>query len=512
MYQTHKKAVPPPQTEQKRRDGHLSPGARGPATIGLHDIQASSVGRIGPLVSLQAQATHHAGVQQLMQLQQTADDQKAKGPIPVRIADRRRAAPAGQAADQHGRTNLRNTTQLQRQMPTFGAVQYPALIGARNTPLVTPFTEQMGAAVTQMARADYDAWRGSPTGRALPHGVLHQGDRSTVARFGHGTPVAQRFSIPLTQKMKAGLVMAEASLTIIAGLVGLGAGVGFGAVPLVVPSILALITGAVKLGRGVLMYQEKAPEGTRLAVIDTLRTIEALVAGAGALLADPTSFYKIPAMIFAIAKLVRSLATALADLIDTKSGKKPSIFVKGLRALSAVAHAVEVATIGFSSGAGIVDGIGGIAEGGEALAGGIARTAAGVTGLGIGAAKDIRTVDQFVGLGKKPAPQQDGAVIQAPVVEPQNLGRPENVQGPDPVVVPADGPEPAVILADGPEPEPTREENEISYAKQIAYGKSVASIYDWSDQTVYEMAIAGSFDENVRAIDADTAPTPSYFN
>lgn len=512
MYQAPKKAAPQPQTEQKRRNGHPTLSARGPATIGLHDLQTASMGRTTPLASLQAQANHHAGVQQLMQLQQTADDQKADRPIPFRIADRRLAAPADPGAGRHGRANLRNTTQLQRQIPTYGAVQYPALIGARNTPLDTPFTQQMGAAVTQMARADYDAWRDSPTGRALPHGVMHQGDHSTVARYAHATPVAQRFSIPLTPKMKAGLVIAEASLTIIAGLVGLGAGIGFGAIPLVVPSILALFTAGVKLARGIVMYQEKAPEGTRLAVIDTMRTIEALVAGVGALLADPTSFYKIPAMIFAITKLVRSLATALADRIDTKSGKKPSIFVKGLRALSAVAHAVEVATIGFSSGAGIVDGIGGIAEGGEALAGGIARTAAGVTGLGIGAAKGIRTLDQFVGLGKKPAPQQDGAVVQAPVVEPQNLGRPENVQGPDPVVVPADGPDPAVIPEDVPDPEPTREENEIRYAKQIAYGKSVANMYDWSDQTVYEMAIAGSFDENVRAIDADTVPTPSYFN
>ena len=308
-------------------------------------------------------------------------------------------ASFGAAPIQRKRGTLRGATTLQTQNPPTGKVQHPALIGAKNTPVQNPVADQMGATVTQMSRKDYHAWRGSWQAQSAPHGVMHQGDRSTVARWQAPGSVLQQIKFPLTPKMKAGLVMAEASLTIIAGIGGLVAGVGFGAVPLVVPSILGLIVGALKFTRGALMWGEKAPEGKKLAVIDTLRTIEALVAGVGALLADPTSFFKIPAMIFAITKLLRSLATALADLMEAKGWSKSPLqkaFIKGLKLFSALAHAVEVATAGFSAGAGLVMGGAAIAEGGAEAATGTAQVIAGVGGLGIAGTKDVRTADQFL--------------------------------------------------------------------------------------------------------------------
>ncbi|MFK7879424.1 hypothetical protein [Roseobacter sp.] len=548
--------------EERRNAEHRSQkqdlAQRGPSTTaGDQFQQRHSAPTTTRLFSLQAQAQTQPAVQRIARLQAAADAAGSERDIETlpRAETRTHMHQLnGTAADsrQNPRkyAGLRGSTPLQRQVPNHGAVQYPALIGAKNTPIDTPYSQQMGASVTQMSRKDYQRWQGSLQAKAAPHGVMHQGNRSTVARWQNAAPVAQRLKLPklpLTQKMKAGLVMAEASLTIIAGVAGLVAGVGFGAVPLVVPSILALVVGALKFGRGYLMYQEDAPEGKRLAAIDTIRTIEAGVALVGALMADPTSFYKIPSMIFAIAKSVRALATALADAVDAKTGKKPSVFVKGLRGLSAVAHAIEVAAAGFSAGAGLVDGLSAISAGTE-VAAGTAKAVASAGGVGIAGAKAVRTADQFETLGKKPPEQNPNAAGAAPANGPDLAPAPANNPPPLPDLAPAPAnnppprpdlapapannppplPDLAPAPANNPPPQPdlapapannpppaqapaaTRDENEIKYAKQIAYGKRVAGIYDWSDETVYEMAITGSFDDNVRAQEEDTGPTPSY--
>ncbi|WP_299410529.1 hypothetical protein [uncultured Roseobacter sp.] len=54
-----------------------------------------------------------------------------------------------------------------------------------------------------------------------------------------------------------------------------------------------------------------------------------------------------------------------------------------------------------------------------------------------------------------------------------------------------------------------RAENERKFAKQIAHGQMLAEMYGWSYAAVYEMAINGEFDEDVR-VQEERGPAPSY--
>ncbi len=360
---------------------HLAPGQEQHLPHEAWHVVQQAQGRVKPTVQMKGVAINDdAG------LENEADVMGAKALLTI-------AEPVQRHAISGTGAHLRGTTVLQKSAAPTGQVQSPALIGAQNTPLQSDMLDQMGVAATQMSRADYDQWRGTMQCKSSMHGAYHNGDQTTVTRWRNARDVAQLFEFPLSQKMKAGLVMGEAALTIIAGIGGLVAGTGFGAIPLIVPSILALIVGVVKFGRGALMYSDDKPEGKKLALIDVLRTIEALVAGVGALMLDPTSFYKIPSMIFAIAKLVRSLATALADLLDGKGGATTKVFVKGLKALAALAHVVEAVTVGFSAGAGLAEGAEMLSSGGDAATG-VSKVASGLAGAGIGGAKAVRAADQ----------------------------------------------------------------------------------------------------------------------
>lgn len=297
---------------------------------------------------------------------------------------------------------LRSGAAMQRAQDSRASVQYPALIGVPNQPVQSPVP---GVVVTQLARADYDTWKNSAQAANTMHGAHHQGGQTYLARMASPAGVMQQFSFPLTPKMKAGLVMAEGALTFIAGIVGITAVAGTGAANLIVPAVAAVAVGVSKFIRGCLMWGEKAPEGKKLVVIDALRTLEAAVAIVGATFVDPSSLFKIPAMLFGVAKAVRALSMALADYWEANS--KHPILVKGLRGLAAFAHVVEVATVGFSSVGGLVAGAVAMADGAEFAKGG-AKVIGGAMGFATGVSKAVRAADQTHGFlhGKPKKPDE----------------------------------------------------------------------------------------------------------
>ena len=178
--------------------------------------------------------------------------------------------------------------------------------------------------------------------------------------------------------MKAGLVMAEGALTFIAGIVAIGLTAGTAALPALIPAIATTTIGAIKFVRGALMWGENKPEGLKLVVIDALRGLEAAAAILGAAFLDPSMLFKLPMLVFGIAKAVRSLATALTDWLGEDT--QHTIIRKGLMGLSSIAHAVEVASLAIASPEMMM-------EGGAKIAGGLAVGAAAVS-------KAARTADQ----------------------------------------------------------------------------------------------------------------------
>ena len=235
--------------------------------------------------------------------------------------------------------------------------------------------DQMGISTTIMSNEAYADWQGTAQFKTSLHGACKAGDKTVVTQFKDSSEVAQLF---LSPKMKAGLVMAEGALTFIAGIVAIGLTAGTAALPALIPAIATTTIGAIKFVRGALMWGENKPEGLKLVVIDALRGLEAAAAILGAAFLDPSMLFKLPMLVFGIAKAVRSLATALTDWLGEDT--QHTIIRKGLMGLSSLAHAVEVASLAIASPEMMM-------EGGAKIAGGLAVGAAAVS-------KAARTADQ----------------------------------------------------------------------------------------------------------------------
>ena len=216
-----------------------------------------------------------------------------------------------------------------------------------------------GTVQAKMSNADYAAWKESVQCKAAgPHGSCAFGDHHTmVTQFSASDDALQMISLAGAKKWlgdrkakaKAVLVVGEGVLTLAAGVAVTAASSGFAAVP----GVLTAIVGVSKIVRGCLMYHLAAnpsPDyGGINAAVDLLRGIEAILAGvAGALSGNPVKM--VAGIVFAIAKLVRSIAAAVANTTKDAGMKAKA------RKVAAVAHAFEVVAGGISAGTGLVSG------------------------------------------------------------------------------------------------------------------------------------------------------------
>jgi hypothetical protein len=171
---------------------------------------------------------------------------------------------------------------------------------------------------------------------------------------------------------KGYLVGAEGLLTIAAGIVICAATTGAG----LIPGVAAIVTGIIKVARGVLMVKwgsETTPE--QKAILDAMRALEAVAAIVAAIATGNLGVW-----IFAVAKSIRSLLTAITNQMDDSHPK----LKLWLQRIAAGCHFVEAIAIG-AVGAGAIDGA---KTGGE--------VAKGVLTLGTGASKLIRSGDQGI--------------------------------------------------------------------------------------------------------------------
>ena len=161
-----------------------------------------------------------------------------------------------------------------------------------------------------------------------------------------------------------------------------------------VPAIIAAVVGFIKCCRGIAMWKfandaEDASEAEKLTkeykdraairaqILDGMRTLEGILAILGGAIAGNPML-----IIFSIAKTVRAICTAVSDYMGDNT--KHPVLKKMLDAGAALAHAVEVVSLGGAAGAAI-----GGAETGAALAGGVMTAA-------VGGSKAVRAADQIV--------------------------------------------------------------------------------------------------------------------
>lgn len=241
--------------------------------------------------------------------------------------------------------------------------------------------DQMGVSATTMSNEAFAEWKETAQCKMGLHGACRAGDKTIVTQFKDPSQITQL----LSSKMKAGLVMAEGALTFIAGIVAIVVTASTGQIPAMIPAIMTTVVGALKFGRGLIMWKENSL-GKHPALIDALRALEAAAALVGAAFLDPSSFFKIPLLIFGVAKAVRSLATAITDWMGEDTGQP--IIRKGLMGLASLAHALEVAALAVASPVMI-------AEGDSKILGGLAMGAVAIS-------KGIRTVDQSKSANQAP--------------------------------------------------------------------------------------------------------------
>ncbi|MEO9652047.1 MAG: hypothetical protein ABJ360_12375 [Roseobacter sp.] len=287
---------------------------------------------------------------------------------------------------------------------------------------------ELGMTAHSMSNDEYSDWSGTFQCKMGMHGKAQIGGRTIVTQYKSAQDAAQfaGFFKRNKEKFAAGLVMAEAALTITAAILGITTGSATGAVPIIVGSAIGLGSGVVKLIRGIIMMQQadKDPADknqTAQKWIAGLRTVEAILAGIAILVGNPLDWKKIPAMIFVIAKLVRSIEMGIIVKLKTEPNTPENQQkIDKAKRIAKIAHWFEVGALAVTGAVGI--GIGATADAVDAsdalkLEG---MQKAGGLALGIGASKAVRASGV---LDKKPGDNAPRA--QANAVDQQApLGRP----------------------------------------------------------------------------------------
>lgn len=227
-----------------------------------------------------------------------------------------------------------------------------------------------------MSNEAYAAWKETAQCKMGLYGACSAGDKTIVTQFKDPSQVTQLF---LSPKGKAGRVMAEGALTLIAGVIAIGITANPLAIMTILPAIMTTLVGVAKFARGLLMWGDNKPEGGKLAIIDALRGVEAAAAVLGAVHLGPSPLTKIPLLVFGIAKVVRSLATAITDWLGEDTDH--TIIRKGLMYLASLAHYLEHYALTAAS-------FGMYAEGGVKIAGGVAMSLVAIS-------KRTRAADQL---------------------------------------------------------------------------------------------------------------------
>lgn len=245
--------------------------------------------------------------------------------------------------------------------------------------------------LSEIATEDFAGWKAQDKGI---HGAVSSGNRTFVAQFKSANPPVMQL---MPKKLKASLLIAEGTLTMAAGI---AAAVMTGGIA-VIPAIIAAGVGALKFARGVIMLAAKDGPGKR-AVLDAMRGLEGFgTVVAGALTGNPAI------IVFGFAKLLRSLLMAIDAFFDDDT--KHVTISKGLKILSSLLHAVEVAALGFA-GYGLV-------EAGMA-AGEHATVLGGLTKGAVAASKGVRAMGQFhEGVTHKPEEAPDDSGRSAPLLD-----------------------------------------------------------------------------------------------
>ena len=225
-----------------------------------------------------------------------------------------------------------------------------------------------GVSYKKMSTDDYTNWQGTVQAKEI-HGVASHEGVTVITRYANAEVMQQAGFL---ENGKGYLVGAEGLLTIAAGIVICAATSGAG----LIPGVAAIVTGILKVARGIMMVKwgSEATPGQK-AILDAMRALEAVAAIAAAIATGNVGVW-----IFAVAKSIRSLLTAITNQMDDSHPK----LKLWLQRIAAGCHFVEAIAIG-AVGAGA---IGGAETGGDVTKG--------LLGLGVGASKLTRAGDQAV--------------------------------------------------------------------------------------------------------------------
>lgn len=222
------------------------------------------------------------------------------------------------------KVNINDDTGLEKEADVMGekAVQFK--------PVSQPGAE--GVDYSVMSSQQYSNWQGTVQGKFAQHHATHSGDRVAVAQLQQSYDVLQRAGF-LSGAWKGGLIITEGILSIVSGGASIALSGGTG----IVPGAMSVGIGAVKVGRGILtICAGDKPSGKWLAALDILRGIESIVSIISGALTE-----NLPVLIFGIAKLVRSLITAITDAMGNET--EHYYVRKGLMILATGCHYLEVA-------------------------------------------------------------------------------------------------------------------------------------------------------------------------
>ncbi|MFZ5962460.1 eCIS core domain-containing protein [Thalassococcus sp. BH17M4-6] len=264
---------------------------------------------------------------------------------------------------------------------TAGGQRAPAqMIGLRAYPaLALPAGAQAaGLQTVSMPAGDYAHWGAALQRRGIPHGAVPSGDRMIVTQYAGA--VTQAFGLPSLRQATSLLLFAEALATMGAAI----AAFSFSGGVAWFPALLGGLSGLAKFLRAIVTWPSTTEEGTerpaagwKIIAMDTLRGVEGGLALWGALsLSDPAAIKKLPLIVYAAIKLVRSAIQALTDFLkwnDSWAGARTF-----LSFLAAFLQLLEGAAL-------MVAGIGGI-EAATATS----ETLGGAISTGIGVSKGVR--------------------------------------------------------------------------------------------------------------------------
>jgi hypothetical protein len=219
-----------------------------------------------------------------------------------------------------------------------------------------------------MSQAGYSEWQKTTQAKFMS-GIQQYGNQVVVTQFQNRDEVQQLF-LPFPNSTLGVLVALEGVLATAAGVAVLAA--SHGAAFLV--GIPMIGVGIAKMIRGYYTYKGgDKPTPKQQKIINGLRAFEAAVALVGGAVTG-----NIPAIIFGVAKALRSLLHFIMDGMDKDN---PSLTFKIISGTAAALHWIEVA-------AGIAAGVG------SAQAGGAVGIAGAITNIGVATSKTVRSGHQ----------------------------------------------------------------------------------------------------------------------